>query len=90
MTANPELAKRAAVPLVRESLVSVPGQTGVLGTTHKPDANAASAVGDRISATAKKIGDSVKKTLTKPEKKSAAASTGADKGTGSGNSGDSK
>ncbi|TVY04771.1 hypothetical protein FPV58_04725 [Mycolicibacterium porcinum] len=88
-TAKPELAKAAAVPLVRESLVSVPGQTGTLGTTHKPDAIAASAVGDRISATAKKIGESVKKAFTKPEKKPASA-TSSDKGPGSSSSSDSK
>ncbi|CQD10889.1 hypothetical protein BN970_02171 [Mycolicibacterium conceptionense] len=89
VAAKPELAKGAAVPLVRESLVSVPGQTGVLGTTHKPDANAASAVGERISATAKKIGESVKKAFAKPEKKPASA-TSSDKGTGSSSSGGSK
>ncbi|OCB49924.1 hypothetical protein A5721_31635 [Mycobacterium vulneris] len=82
-TAKPELAKAAAVPLVRESLVSVPGRTGILGTTHKPDANAASAVGERISATAKKIGESVKKAFTQPAK--------ADKGsTAADSSGDAK
>ncbi|OLO99267.1 hypothetical protein BVU76_26615 [Mycolicibacterium porcinum] len=88
-TAKPELAKAAAVPLVRESLVSVPGQTGTLGTTHKPDANTASAVGNRISATVNKIGESVKKAFAKPEKKPASA-TSSDKGTGSSSSGDSK
>ncbi|PEG61852.1 hypothetical protein CQY21_05950 [Mycolicibacterium boenickei] len=67
-THTPDLSKGAAVPLVRGSLVSVPGQTGVLGTTHNLEAKTASAVGDRISATAKKIGDSVKKAFAKPAK----------------------
>lgn len=85
-----DTSTETAKPSVRESLVAVPGKAGALGAPNKPAAKVASDVRDGISATAKKIGESVKKAFAKPEKKSATASTGADKGAGSSSSGDSK
>lgn len=75
-------------PAVRESLVAVPGKLGTLGKANRPAAKVASDVRDGISATAKKIGENVKKAFAKPEKKSTSASTGADKGAGPTSSGD--
>ncbi|MGW4096395.1 hypothetical protein [Mycobacterium sp. NPDC004974] len=87
---TPKPAKQAATSLVRQSLVATPGKPGALGTTNKPAEKVASDVRDGISATVNKIGESVKKAFAKPEKKSASASTGADKNSGSGSSGDAK
>ncbi|OCB11123.1 hypothetical protein A5717_20640 [Mycolicibacterium porcinum] len=75
------------VPLVRKSLIATPGRTDTLGA--KPAAKVASDVRDGISATVNKIGESVKKAFTKPEKKPASA-TSSDKGPGSSSSSDSK
>ncbi|MCV7387821.1 hypothetical protein [Mycolicibacterium porcinum] len=75
------------VPLVRKSLIATPGKADTLGT--KPAAKVASDVRDGISATVNKIGESVKKAFTKPEKKPASA-TSSDKGPGSSSSSDSK
>ncbi|MGW4096393.1 hypothetical protein [Mycobacterium sp. NPDC004974] len=66
-------------PAVRESLVAVPGKAGITSTTKKPAAKFVSEVRDGISATVNKIGEDVKKTLAKPEKKSTSASAHADK-----------
>ncbi|GAT02621.1 hypothetical protein [Mycolicibacterium fortuitum] len=74
-------------PSVRNSLVAVPGKAGA--TTNKPAAKVASDVRDGISSTVNKIGESVKKAFTKPEKKPASA-TSSDKGPGSSSSSDSK
>ncbi|SEP69780.1 hypothetical protein [Mycolicibacterium nivoides] len=77
-------------PAVRESLVAVPGKLGTLGKANRPAAKVASDVRDGISATVNKIGENVKKAFAKPEKAPASASTGADKSSGTGNSGDAK
>ncbi|OBB98574.1 hypothetical protein [Mycolicibacterium peregrinum] len=74
----PELAKRTAAPLVRGSVISVPGKTGTLGATSKRADKVASDVRDGISSTVNKIGEGVKKAFAKPEKKSTSKST--DKG----------
>ncbi|MGW4096396.1 hypothetical protein [Mycobacterium sp. NPDC004974] len=87
---TPKPAKQAATSLVRQSLAATPGKTGSLGATSKPAEKVASDVRDGISATVNKVGESVKKAFAKPEKKSATASTGADKSSGSGSSGDAK
>lgn len=74
-------------PLVRQSLVATPGKGNA--TTNKPAAKVASDFRDGISSTVNKIGESVKKAFTKPEKKPASA-TSSDKGPGSSSSSDSK
>ncbi|WP_273733557.1 hypothetical protein [Mycolicibacterium septicum] len=89
-TAEPANSAETVKPAVRESLLSVPGKVGTLGKVNKPAVRVASDVRDGISATAKKIGENVKKAFAKPEKKSTSASAGADKGVGSRSSGDSK
>ncbi|MEX3647991.1 hypothetical protein [Mycolicibacterium porcinum] len=86
---TPKPAKQATASLVRQSLAATPGKTGTLDTTSKPAAKVASDVRDGISATVNKIGESVKKALTKPEKKPASA-TSSDKGLASSSSSDSK
>ncbi|MFN6543982.1 hypothetical protein [Mycolicibacterium nivoides] len=82
--------KEETVPLVRKSLVAVPGRADTLGATNKPAAKVASDVRDGISSTVNKIGEGVKKAFAKPEKKPASASTSSDKGSGSSSSSDSK
>ncbi|WP_454788047.1 hypothetical protein [Mycolicibacterium lutetiense] len=88
--AAPANSAETVKPAVRESLLSVPGKVGTLGKVNKPAVRVASDVRDGISATAKKIGENVKKAFAKPEKKSTSASTGSDNGAGSGSSGDTK
>ncbi|MBX8691417.1 hypothetical protein GO011_28660 [Mycobacterium sp. 20091114027_K0903767] len=71
-TATTERSEAAAAPRVRESLIAVPGKPGPLA--NKQATKAASDVRDGISATVNKIGESVKKALAKPEKRSTTAS----------------
>lgn len=81
----------ATKPVVRKSLVAAPGTSGATTATDKPAEKVVSDVRDGISATAKKIGEGVKKAFAKPEKATASGSTGAGKHrAGSGNSRDSK
>ncbi len=75
-------------PSVRNSLVAVPGKAGA--TTNKPAAKVASDFRDGISSTVNKIGESIKKAFTKPEKKQVSTSTSSEKGPGSSSSSDSK
>lgn len=79
-------AAESREPIVRDSLVAVPGKAGA--TTTKPAAKVASDVRDGISATVNKIGEGVKKAFAKPEKKATSAPN--DKGASPGSSGDSK
>lgn len=88
--AAPASPAETVKPAVRESLAAAPGKIGALGKTNRPAVKVASDVRDGISATAKKIGENVKKAFAKPEKKSPSASTGADKGAGPTSSGDAK
>lgn len=83
-----EVSAELAKPTVRGSLVATPGKTNTQGAT-KPAAKVASDFRDGISSTVNKIGESVKKAFTKPEKKSASA-TSSDKGPGSSSSSDPK
>lgn len=81
----------ATKPVVRKSLVAAPGTSGATTATDRPAEKVVSDVRDGISATAKRIGEGVKKAFAKPEKATASGSTGAGKHrAGSGNSGDSK
>ncbi|NKZ14718.1 hypothetical protein HGA11_27415 [Mycolicibacterium septicum DSM 44393] len=88
--AAPASPAETVKPAVRESLAAAPGKIGALGKTNRPAVKVASNVRDGISATAKKIGENVKKAFAEPEKKSTSASTGADKGAGPSGSGDAK
>ncbi|MEV0669029.1 hypothetical protein [Mycobacterium sp. NPDC050441] len=76
----------AAKPTVRNSLVAVPGKLGSTPAATKPAAKAASDVRDGISATAKNIGEDVKKAFAKPAKQAKAEKSDA----GAGSSGDAK
>ncbi|QRY53267.1 hypothetical protein [Mycolicibacterium septicum] len=97
--ASPGPAKEPTDPLVRKSLVATSDRTDALDTTtSNPVAKAASDVRDGISATAKTIGEGVKKAFSKPDKPAKAATTKSDAGTSgsakhraaAGTSGDSK
>lgn len=74
-------------PLVRDSLVAVPGKPGVTSASKTERNKLASTVSERVTATVNKIGEGIKSALTKPEKKSTTAS--ADKSS-AGKSGDSE
>ncbi|MGV0592362.1 hypothetical protein [Mycolicibacterium porcinum] len=97
-TPNPDPAKQPAVSLVRESLAASPTKTGATPTADKPAAKVASDVRDGVSATAKKIGEGVKKAFSKPDKTAKADTAKSNAGSGSAgkhratsdNSGDSK
>lgn len=82
-----EPTNEKAVPLVRKSLVAKPDRDVGPGTTGKPAAKVVSDVHEGISVTVNKIGEGIKKTFTKPEKKSTSRAT--DKGSSAG-SGDTK
>lgn len=82
-----EPTNEKAVPLVRKSLVAKPDRDVGPGTAGKPAAKVASDVHEGISVTVNKIGEGIKKTFTKPEKKSTSRAT--DKGSSAG-SGDTK
>lgn len=85
-----EITKNATAPLARESLFTNSARASATSATNKSAPKLASDVRDGISATAKKIGEGVKKAFAKPEKKPASASTSSDKGSGSNSSSDSK
>lgn len=87
--AGSQTTQQESAPLVRKSLVAIPGKTGALGSTSKPAAKVASDVRDGISSTVNKVSEGVKKAFAKPEKKSV-SSTSAGKGADSGSSGDAK
>lgn len=84
---TPAPAKEPSIRLVRESLVAVPGKGSA--TTNKPAGKLASDVRDGISSTANKIGEGLKKALTKPAKQ-ARADKASKSDAGSGSSGDAK
>ena len=87
---TPAPAKEPSIRLVRESLVAVPGKASA--TTSKPAGKLASDVRDGISSTANKIGEGLKKALTKPAKQAKAdkADKASKSDAGSGSSGDAK
>lgn len=82
---TPAPAKEPSIRLVRESLVAVPEKGSA--TTNKPAGKLASDVRDGISSTANKIGEGLKKALTKPAKQ-AKADKASKSDAGSGSSGD--
>ncbi|MEW2482291.1 hypothetical protein AB0876_22085 [Mycobacterium sp. NPDC049093] len=84
---TPAPAKEPSIRLVRESLVAVPGKGSA--TTNKPAGKLASDVRDGISSTANKIGEGLKKALTKPAKQ-AKADNSSKSDAGSGSSGDAR
>ncbi|MEV0669027.1 hypothetical protein [Mycobacterium sp. NPDC050441] len=83
-TATEEVTTPATKPLVRDSLVAVPGKPGVTSAGKTERNKFASAVSERVSATVNKIGEGIKSALAKPEKKPTTASTGAEKAGGAG------
>lgn len=84
---TPAPAKEPSIRPVRESLVAVPGKGSA--TTNKPAGKLASDVRDGISSTANKIGEGLKKALTKPAKQ-AKTDKASKSDAGSGSSGDAK
>lgn len=69
-------------PLVRDSLVAVPGKAGATSAAKTERNTLSSTIRERVSATVNKIGEGLKSSLAKPEKKSTTASTGAEKAGG--------
>ncbi|MEV0671024.1 hypothetical protein [Mycobacterium sp. NPDC050441] len=76
-----ETAKETVKPLVRHSLVAVPGKSGIDRAGSDRSAKVASDVRDKISSTVKKVDEGIKKAFAKPEKKATSGSHGS--GTGS-------
>lgn len=74
----------AAKPLVRDSLIAIPGKRVGKNGTSQPAARLVSEVSGKITATVDKIGDGVKKAFAKPdakpEKKASAGSDGGSTG----------
>ncbi|WP_454788733.1 hypothetical protein [Mycolicibacterium lutetiense] len=82
-----ETVKETVKPLVRHSLVAVPGKSGIDRAGSDRSAQVASEVRDKISSTVKKVDEGIKKAFAKPEKKATSGAHGS--GTGStGASGD--
>lgn len=75
-----ETVKETVKPLVRHSLVAVPGKAGIDRSGSDRSAKVASDVRDKISSTVKKVDEGIKKAFTKPEKKATSGSHGS--GTG--------
>ncbi|MDV3124335.1 hypothetical protein M1247_05385 [Mycobacterium sp. 21AC1] len=86
--ADPALTERPtrSVPLVRDSAKAEPGKIGLTGKPVRDAAKLVKSFSDRVSATADKLGDNIKKALTKPGKKPSGPTDGdarADSGSGS-------
>ncbi|MDH6198512.1 hypothetical protein M2272_005171 [Mycobacterium frederiksbergense] len=108
-SAAPEVTNTASAPIrpatteraqltVRDSAIVAPGKTGTTTAPNRAAAKAVSDAGDHVSATVNKIGEGLKKALTKPAKPAQADTAKSDAGdsgsakhrAGSGSSGDSK
>ena len=81
-----EQVKKTTKPLFRQSLIAVPGKSGIDRAGSDRSAKVASDVRDTISSTVKKVDEGIKKAFAKPEKKAASGSH--DSGTGSTGKGD--
>lgn len=83
-----EKAKRP-VPLVRDSAKAEPGKIGLTGKPVRDASRLVKSFSDRMSASADKLGDNIKKAFTKPDKKADTdtdAGDKADSGAGSSDS----
>lgn len=83
-----EPAKQTRRPLVRDSLIAIPGKGGVDGEDNRA-AKLGSDVSGRMSATVDKVGEGIKKAFAKPANKVSAGSGSGSTGS-TGESGDAK